>query len=137
MPQMRLRRRLVEGKDRLRGRRRSFARPKKLSHVRPGFAGRAGMGREDVTSTLGRRVEALEAATDAAGGGCERCVGVLTSVHGTPSGEFGSAAWNGQAITEEELAEREAETECPRCGRGIDPDAATVIRVGGGPTPGT
>ncbi len=28
------------------------------------------------------------------------------------------------------------ETECPRCGREIDRDAATVIRVGGGPTPG-
>ena len=91
-----------------------------------------------MTSTLGRRVEALEAATGAdGGGGCERCVGVLTSVHETPSGVFGSAEWNGRAISEEELAERETETECPRCGRGIDPDATTVIRVGGGPMPGT
>jgi hypothetical protein len=90
-----------------------------------------------MTSVLGRRVEALEAATAAdGGGGCGGCVGVLTSVHETPSGDFGSAEWNGQAITEEELAEREAETECPRCGRGVDQDAATVIRVGGGPTPG-
>ncbi len=91
-----------------------------------------------MATSLETRVEALEAATDAdGGGGCERCVGVLTSVHETPSGDFVSAEWNGQAITEEELSEREAETECPRCGRGIDPDAATVIRVGGGPTPGT
>jgi hypothetical protein len=89
-----------------------------------------------VATSLERRVEALEAATAAhGGGGCERCVGVLTSVHETPSGGFGSAEWNGQAITEEELAEREAETECPRCGRRLDQDAATVIRVGGGPTP--
>ena len=90
-----------------------------------------------MATSLERRVEALEAATDAdGGGGCERCVGVLTSVHETPSGDFGSAEWNGQAISEEELAERETETECPRCGREIDQDAATVIRVGGGPTPG-
>jgi hypothetical protein len=91
-----------------------------------------------VATSLETRLEALEAATDAdGGGGCERCVGVLTSVHETPSGVFGSAEWNGQAITEEELSERETETECPRCGRGIDQHAATVIRVGGGPTPGT
>ena len=80
-----------------------------------------------MATSLERRVEALEAATDAdGGGGCERCVGVLTSVHETPSGVFGSAEWNGRAISEEELAEREAETECPRCGRGVDWDAATV-----------
>ncbi len=91
-----------------------------------------------MATSLETRVGALEAATDAdGGGGCERCVGVLTSVHETPSGDFGSAEWNGQAITEEELSERETETGCPRCGRGIDQDAATVIRVGGGPTPGT
>jgi hypothetical protein len=58
-------------------------------------------------------------------------------VQETPSGLFGPAEWNGQAITEEELAGRETETECPRCGRRIDQDAATVIQVGGGPTPGT
>jgi hypothetical protein len=90
-----------------------------------------------MTSPLGRRVEALEAATDAdSGGGCERCVGVLTSVHETPSGDLVSAEWNGQAITEEELSEREPETECPRCGREIDQEGAPVIRVGGGPMPG-
>ncbi len=90
-----------------------------------------------MATSLEKRVGALEAATDAdGGGGCERCVGVLTSVHETPSGDFGSAEWNGQTISEGELAERETETECPRCGREIDRDAATVIRVGGGPTPG-
>jgi hypothetical protein len=91
-----------------------------------------------MTSTLGRRVEALEAApgADGGGGGCGRCVGVLTSINETPSGDFGSAEWNGQAITEEELAERETETECPRCRREIDQDGVTVIRVGGGPMPG-
>ncbi len=94
------------------------------------------MGGEVLTSVLGRRVEALEAATDTDGGGCERCVGVLTSVHEAHSGEFGSASWNGRAITQEELSERVTETECPRCGREIDQDAATVIRVGGGPMSG-
>ena len=91
-----------------------------------------------MATSLETRVKALEAATDAdGGGGCERCVGVLTSVHETPSDDFGSAEWNGQAITEEELAGRETETECPGCGRRIDQNAATVIRVGGGPTLGT
>ena len=91
-----------------------------------------------MATSLETRVEALEAATDTdGGGGCERCVGVLTSVHDCISGDLVSAEWNGQAITEEELAERETETECPRCGREIDQDAATVVRVGGGPTLGT
>ena len=91
-----------------------------------------------MVATLERRVKALEAVTDAdGGGGCERCAGVLTSVYETPSGDLVSAEWNGQAITEEELSERETETECPRCGREIDQDAAPVIQVGGGPTPGT
>ncbi len=49
-----------------------------------------------MATSLEKRVGALEAATDAdGGGGCERCVGVLTSVHETPSGDFGSAEWNG------------------------------------------
>ena len=74
-------------------------------------------------SVLGRRLEALEAATEASGGwGCDRCIGVLTTVHVTPSGEFASA-------------ERETETQCPRCGRKIAPDEATVINIGGGPLP--
>ncbi len=86
-------------------------------------------------STLGRRLGALEAATDTGGGGCDRCIGVLTTVHVTPSGAFSSAEWNGEAISEKELAERETETECPRCGRKIDPDEATVINIGSGPLP--
>ena len=85
-----------------------------------------------MTSVLGRRVEALEAATGAGGGGgCERCVGLLITVHETPSGELRSAKWNGRAITEEDLTERETETECPRCGREIDQEAGPVIHVGG------
>ena len=89
-------------------------------------------------SVLGRRLEALEAATDTdGGGGCERCVGVLTAVYETPSGDLVSAEWNGEAITEEELSVRETETQCPRCGRKIDPDEATVINIGGGPLPGS
>jgi hypothetical protein len=89
-----------------------------------------------MATTLERRLEALEAATDTdGGGGCERCVGVLTSVYETPSGALVSAEWNGQALTEEELSERETETECPRCGRRIDPEEGTLIKVGGGPIP--
>ena len=88
-------------------------------------------------SALGRRLEALEAATDTdGGGGCDRCIGVLITVHETPSGEFSSAEWNGEAISEEELSVRETETECPRCGRRTTPDEATVITIGGGPLPG-
>ena len=83
---------------------------------------------------LERRVEALEAA-GGDGGGCDRCRGLLVTVHNCVSGEFHSARWNGEAITEEELAERETETECPRCGRKIGPDEATVINIGGGPLP--
>jgi hypothetical protein len=89
-----------------------------------------------VPSTLEKRLKALEAATDTGGGGCDRCIGVLTTIHETLSGEFSSAEWNGEAITEEELAERETETECPRCGRKMGFDEATVIRIGGGPLPG-
>ena len=88
-------------------------------------------------SVLERRLEALEAATDTdGGGGCDRCIGILTSVREIPSGAFSSAEWNGEAITEEELAERETETECPRCGRKMGFDEATVIRIGGSPLPG-
>ena len=87
-------------------------------------------------SVLERRLEALEAATDAGGGGCDRCIGVLTTIYKTPSGEFSSAEWNGEAISEEELSVRETETECPWCGRRRDPDEATVINIGGGPLPG-
>ena len=85
------------------------------------------------TTAIERRVARLEESIG--GGGCDRCIGVLTTVHVTPSGEFSSAVWSGEAITEEEFAVRETETECPRCGRKIDPDEATVIDIGGGPLP--
>ena len=86
------------------------------------------------TTAIERRVARLEESIGG-GWGCDRCIGVLTTVHVTPSGEFASAEWNGSAISEEELAERETETQCPRCGRKIDPDEATVIDIGGGPLP--
>jgi hypothetical protein len=81
-------------------------------------------------SALERRVEALEAATGA-GGGCERCVGTLIIVGNALNDTFVSASWNGEPIGEEELLERQAERECPRCGRRIDPGEASEIEVGG------
>jgi hypothetical protein len=90
-----------------------------------------------VATALETRVTRREENTDTdGGGGCDRCIGVLTTIHETPSGAFSSAEWNGEAITEEEAAVRETEKECPRCGRKIDSDEATVINIGGGPLPG-
>lgn len=66
---------------------------------------------------LGRRVEALEAA-GGEGGGCDRCWGQLVTVHNSVSGELRSARWNGEPLCAEELAERQTEKRCPRCGRG-------------------
>jgi hypothetical protein len=34
-------------------------------------------------------------------------------------------------LTEDELAERETETRCPKCGRRIDPNETTKIEIGG------
>jgi hypothetical protein len=84
-------------------------------------------------SVLQKRVAALETAS---GGdeGCGRCRGLLISVSECLSGEFHSASWNGEAISEEELAERDVEKECPECGRSLDD--TLVIKVGGGPLPG-
>jgi hypothetical protein len=81
-------------------------------------------------TALERRLEALEAAS---GGdeGCGRCRGLLITVRDCMSGEFHSASWNGEAISEEELAEREVEKKCPECGRSLDD--TVVIKVGGGP----
>jgi hypothetical protein len=81
-------------------------------------------------SGLERRLEALEAATGGEGG-CERCRGLLVTVVRAITGEFYSATWNGEAISEEEAAERRTEARCPRCGRELDPAAAPVIRLGG------
>jgi hypothetical protein len=69
-----------------------------------------------MTTALARRLEALEAAT---GGdrGCGRCRGLLVTVKHAITGEHHSARWNGEVIYEEEIAEREVEKVCPRCGR--------------------
>jgi hypothetical protein len=83
-----------------------------------------------VSSTLERRLEALEDAYGG-GGGCDRCRGMLVTVHDAITGRLDSAELNGEEITEEELREYEAERECPRCGRRIDPDEEVVIQVGG------
>ena len=56
---------------------------------------------------------------------------LLTTVSDVITGEFHSARWNGEAISEEELLERRTEARCPRCGRKIDHDEAPAIRVGG------
>jgi hypothetical protein len=83
-------------------------------------------------TALERRLEALEAAS---GGdeGCGRCRGLLITVRDCMSGEFHSASWNGEAISEEELAEREVEKKCPECRRSLDDWA--VIKLGGHPEP--
>ena len=82
-----------------------------------------------MTTALERRVEALEAATGGKGGGCDRCSGVLVVVGDAITGEFHSASWNGEALSEEEAHERCTETKCPRCGARLD--SARVIQIGG------
>jgi hypothetical protein len=79
--------------------------------------------------SLERRVEALEAAAGGDGGGCDRCRGLLVVVSDAISGEFHSASWNGEALSEEEVHERDTETKCPKCGARIEP--AQIIRIGG------
>jgi hypothetical protein len=85
--------------------------------------------------TLDRHLEALESAADG-GGGCDRCCGVLVIVSNAITGEFHSASWRGEDMSEEEFHERRAETRCPRCGSRIDPAATPVITVGGVRQPG-
>ncbi len=80
-------------------------------------------------SVLERRVEALEAA-GGDGGGCDRCRGLRVTVRNCISGELRSARWNGEALSAEELAERETEKRCPRCGRDLSGDKPPVIKVG-------
>jgi ssDNA-binding Zn-finger/Zn-ribbon topoisomerase 1 len=80
-------------------------------------------------STLERRVEALEAS--GGNGGCDRCRGVLVIVSNAMTGEFHSARWRGEALSDDEARERRAETRCPKCGARMDPDEAPVIKVGG------
>jgi ribosomal protein S27AE len=80
-------------------------------------------------TALQTRVARLE---DASGGdeGCPRCVGATVIIKDHRGG-FIQASWNGEEITRAELCERQAERECPRCGRKIDPEEATQIKVGG------
>jgi hypothetical protein len=82
--------------------------------------------------TLEKRLEALEASSGGSGGsgGCKRCRGLLVTAIRAITGEFYSATWNGEAISEEEAVERRAEARCPRCDRELDPAAAPVIRLG-------
>jgi len=82
------------------------------------------------TSTLERCIEALEALADG-DGGCPRCVGTLIIVGDAMTGTFRSASWNAEEITEEEAREHQTERECPRCGRKLDPENRSVIKVGG------
>jgi hypothetical protein len=83
------------------------------------------------STTLKRRVASLEAN---GGGydGCERCTGTVI-IWEDLDGEFISARWNGEDITEEELHEREAGPHCAQCGREIDPDEGFEILLGGDP----
>jgi hypothetical protein len=84
-------------------------------------------------TTIQARVARLEAASSAGGegGGCDRCRGLLVLVSNVITGEFHSAHWNGEALSEDEVRERKAETKCPKCGRRISPDETTTITVGG------
>jgi hypothetical protein len=83
------------------------------------------------TSTLERRVEALEASAGGGGGGCPRCAGTLIIVGDAMTGKFHSASWNGEPLSKEEVSERKTETQCPRCGRKLDPENTLEIKVGG------
>jgi hypothetical protein len=88
-------------------------------------------------SNVGRRLRTLEALSgDGGDGGCERCSGLLVIISHAITGEHHSAkhhsaTWNGVSISQEELLERRTEARCPRCGRGLNPDEAPVIRLGG------
>jgi hypothetical protein len=81
-------------------------------------------------TSVRRRLATLEAASGG-DGGCERCSGLLVTVSHAITGEHHSATWNGVSISQEELLERRTEARCPRCGRGLNPDEAPVIRVRG------
>ena len=82
------------------------------------------------TSSLEKRVESLEATTGG-DGGCDRCRGMLVVVSNAVTGEFHSARWNGEDISEEEASEHQAERRCPRCGSKLDPESSSVIRLRG------
>jgi hypothetical protein len=84
-----------------------------------------------VATTIESRLYALEESTGGSDGGCERCRGLLITVRDAITGALHRAAWNGEAISEDELIERQEETRCPRCGRDIDEGEFTVIKIGG------
>ncbi len=101
-----------------------------MRDVRTSYAYRPDVGRlpgAGGVRVLERRVEILEVAAGGAGGGCERCRGLLTVVRNATTGELHSARWNGEEVSEEEVREREVETKCPQCGRGLDPGETSVI----------
>jgi ribosomal protein S27AE len=82
-------------------------------------------------ATIERRVAALEALSGDGDDGCPRCRGTLLTIHDAVSGDLHRASWNGAAISDADLEERRTEARCPRCGRGLNPDEAPVIRLGG------
>jgi adenine-specific DNA methylase len=83
------------------------------------------------SQTIESRLYALEEASGDGGGGCGRCRGLLVTVRSAPSGTFKWARWNGEEISEDEVIERSQEARCPRCGRDIDQDEETHIKIGG------
>jgi hypothetical protein len=83
------------------------------------------------SGALQKRIRRLEESGADAGGGCDRCCGVLVIVNNVITGEFHSASWRGEEMSEVEVCERRAETRCSRCGRKLDSDEAPVIEVGG------
>ena len=84
-----------------------------------------------VAITTQRRLATLEAASDDGGDGCPRCRGVMVALGSAETGEALSARWNGEAITAEQLQERETEVRCPACGRDMSADNSPVIAIGG------
>jgi|SRR5215216_155651 len=101
---------------------------------------------------LERQVALLE--RDGGGDGCPRCRGTIYTLRDAVTKEFVSASFFSEKtfkktsaqkgivgrvkasmklISEDELEERETETECPKCGRTIGPDEAVEINIGGVP----
>jgi hypothetical protein len=84
-----------------------------------------------MATTLGQRLAQLEASWSGDDAGCDRCLGTMLILSDAISGAFCGAERNGEAITEDELQERETETECPNCGRKFHPDELVEIVIGG------
>jgi hypothetical protein len=81
--------------------------------------------------TIESRLYALEEGLSEEDGGCGRCRGLLVTVRDATRGDFAWARFNGEPISEDEVIERSQETRCPQCGRDIDQDEVTVIKIGG------